>query len=597
MRLPALLWALLHAPVFLLLYRGPLGRALQPMAGGYGLGIVTAWTFEAIGLALFAFVLALPFSRRAAWYRFAAPAVAALLTVVFAADSRLYAALGFHVNSLIVRVLFQPGAFGQIGIPVGELLLNVAYAVLFVVLDVWAGSRFVVRFATARRAWPLAAALVAFPLADRLLVATMEFSGGPAAYAAGGVMPLQVPFRMNSFLARLTGRRQKVDETLALEARRGADRERLPVDSVRVTRRPDVVLVLIESLRADFLTPEIMPRLWARAEDGTRFTHHYASASATHYALFSLFYGLNSAKLERTIGAGRSPLLFGVLRHAGYRMRLITASSVDWMGLRQTVFKDVAGQLDTDLPGDAIGRDSAMVARARDFTAAADTAPVFRVLVFDGTHFNYVYRPDAERFTPAWDGRGSIEAASVEPALLAHRAMNAAWDVDRRLGEFLDWFVARRGRRPLLVVTGDHGEAFGEHGRVGHGAGVSEQEIHVPMVIVDDSMPRGVQDGVTSHVDVVPTILRLLGDTHDPQRWSDGAWMTAPPPGRFVLSTAGWVPRYAVIGPDLKAQFNGVNPGIGGVTITAPDGTPLPDARDRFRRDTGGILSALQRAR
>jgi membrane-anchored protein YejM (alkaline phosphatase superfamily) len=354
------------------------------------------------------------------------------------------------------------------------------------------------------------------------------------------------------------------------------------------------VLVLIESLRSDFLSDSVMPRLWQRAQDGTRFTHHYASASSTHFTLFSVIYGRNAQQLETVVGAGTSPLLFGAFRANGYHMRFITSSSVDWMGLKQTVFKDVAGDLDTDIPGAGVARDSAMIARATDWVARADSQPVLLVLFFDGTHFNYSYSPASHRFTPDWDGAGSITAARVDPILMKRRAMNAAVEVDTRLGNFLDWFAARRGRRPLTVVTGDHGEAFREHGRVGHGAGVAEEEIHVPMVLVDDGVPAKVETGVTSHVDIVPTIFHLLGDRHAPT-WSDGALMTDPPSGRFVVSTAGWIPRYAVVGERLKAQFFGLDAGLGSVTLTGPADEPLPDANAELRANAPAILRALRR--
>jgi hypothetical protein len=596
LRVPALLWALLHTPIILLLYRTSFGIALGPLTGRYRLGMLAAWTLEAGFLCLVAFVIALPFSVSRRWYRWAAPAVTSAFILVLALDSALYEALAFHINALIVRVAFQPATLGQIGIPVGEFERYVAGLALFVTADIALGALFIPRFARRWR-WSLLGLLLLLPVTDRLMVATMNFTGGRVVLAAGDVLPLQVPFRMNRFLGRLTGRsHDRIEEPLALAGARIAVQP-LPPDSVNFTRRPDVVLVLIESLRADFLTPAVMPRLWQRAQSGARFEHHYASASSTHYALFSVFYAANAQKLESVVGGGASPLLFGAMRANGYQMRLITASSVDWMGLTKTVFRDAAEDLDTDIPGTGVARDSAMLARATRFVQHADARPIFLVLFFDGTHFNYAYRPRSRRFSPDWDGRGSIAAARVDPALMKRRAMNAAYEVDWELDDFLDAFARRRGRAPLSFITGDHGEAFREHGRVGHGAGVAEGEIHVPMVLLDDSVAPGVVTGVTSHVDIVPTLFHLLGDRHDPSSWSDGALMTSPPEGRFVISTAGWIPRFAVIGDSLKAQFFRMDAGLGGVTITGPGDEPIDDADARLRAQGPRILRALRSGR
>src|SRR5262249_15650671 len=157
-------------------------------------------------------------------------------------------------------------------------------------------------------------------------------------------------------------------------------RDVLPPDSVHFARKPDVVLVLVESLPYAFLDAETMPKLWARAAHGVRFTRHYASASSTHYALFSLFFGLQGQKLESVLGAGRRPVVVEGVGAKGYQMRLITASSVDWMGMTRTVFAGVQQNLDTDLPGRGSVRDSAMVARARTWVQGASKSPLVLVL-------------------------------------------------------------------------------------------------------------------------------------------------------------------------------------------------------------------------
>ncbi|MDO8667355.1 MAG: sulfatase, partial [Gemmatimonadales bacterium] len=420
--------------------------------------------------------------------------------------------------------------------------------------------------------------------------------GGPAIFAAGGVLPLQAPLRMNRLLSRLTGRPRMADPLVSAAGALTAARIPAGIDpgAVRFTRRPDIVIALIESLRSDFLDTATMPRLARRAEGGAVFERHYTAATSTHYSLFSLFFGLQSQKLDAVVGAGRSPLLFGALRANGYDVRLIAASSVDWMGLRQTVFGAVQNDLETELTGMGEARDAAMLTSAQRFVErTADDRPLFLFLFFDGTHFNYTFPDRSARFRPHWNGGGSIEAALVAPLMLERRARNAAYEVDWKLDEFLDWFEARRGR-PLLIVTSDHGEEFREHGRVGHGSDVTEQQVHVPMVLLDSAVAPARRDEPTSHVDVLPTLLSLLGDRHPPASYSDGVPMLAAPPNRFVLTSVGWEPRFAVIGPDLKVTFAGLEGGFHAARFTDPCDRPLADAEARFRADAVNILRAFR---
>src|SRR5207237_2580743 len=77
------------------------------------------------------------------------------------------------------------------------------------------------------------------------------------------------------------------------------------------------------------------------------------------------------------------------------------------------------------------------------------------------------------------------------------------------------------GARPtLVIVTGDHGEALGEHGELTHSLFAYESTLHVPL-IVSEIDPAGsgasvrgvVVETPVRHVDVLPTLLDAVGQT------------------------------------------------------------------------------------
>ncbi len=596
LRPAALVWALLHAPLILLLYTDSIAIALDGIPFHFQAALFALYVVEAAVAAGLVFSLALPLSLWPRVYRYAFPAVFALAMVVTFIDSRLYISLNFHINAFFFRVVTQPGMSNEVGLGLLELVGLTAAWSAWMGLSVWGGSRFLARFRRARAVWTWLALLVALEVADRLSLALLNFYGGSAVAAAGQVLPMQVRFTQNRRLARLTGRPMIAGP---LESAARTSQAMLPAgvspDSVHFARRPDVVLVLMESTRADFLDAETMPKLWARAQRGSHFLRHYSAATSTHYSVFSLFYALQSQKMEAVIGVGRPPLLFGALQANGYATRLLAASSVEWMDMRETVFRAVENDLLTDMRGkDGAERDASMLAMARRVVAAVDTAqPLFLFLFFDGTHYTYSYSPSAERFQPSWDGRGTGGAALVSPERLRNRARNAAHEVDRRMEAFLTWFGRQRGREPLIVVTGDHGEEYREHGRVGHGTAVTVQQAQVPMVITGPGVPVGPISAITSSVDIVPTIFALLGDTLATGRYSDGMSMYAATAQRFVLTSVGWKPRYAVIGSRLKATFATSDAGLGSLSITDPWDRPLPDARAHFASEAANILRAF----
>jgi arylsulfatase A-like enzyme len=86
--------------------------------------------------------------------------------------------------------------------------------------------------------------------------------------------------------------------------------------------------------------------------------------------------------------------------------------------------------------------------------------------------------------------------------------------LDRAFQAFLDQL---RNLRPLrdtiVVVLSDHGEEFMEHGKLGHGETVYAPALHVPLAISwPGHVSAGTSDTPVGLVDVLPTILDLLGD-------------------------------------------------------------------------------------
>ena len=63
----------------------------------------------------------------------------------------------------------------------------------------------------------------------------------------------------------------------------------------------------------------------------------------------------------------------------------------------------------------------------------------------------------------------------------------------------------------LLVVTSDHGEAFGEHGYIYHSHAVYDEFVHIPLLIRFPGQQRLVGEvaALTQTVDLLPTIFDL----------------------------------------------------------------------------------------
>ena len=84
---------------------------------------------------------------------------------------------------------------------------------------------------------------------------------------------------------------------------------------------------------------------------------------------------------------------------------------------------------------------------------------------------------------------------------------------DLWLGLFLEE-LDRRGLsgNTVVVVSGDHGESLGEHGRYDHGYHLFDVNVHVPLIMAGPGVPAGQRvTGPVELLDVGPTLLELCG--------------------------------------------------------------------------------------
>src|SRR5690348_5621760 len=95
-RFPALVWPLLHVPLFLALFWPGITAAVRATPEPFRAWLWPTFLPQATSLALLAWLVAWPFSLVPRTYRYAAPAVSALVTFVVALDAQIYGSVGFH---------------------------------------------------------------------------------------------------------------------------------------------------------------------------------------------------------------------------------------------------------------------------------------------------------------------------------------------------------------------------------------------------------------------------------------------------------------------------------------------------------------------
>jgi choline-sulfatase len=300
----------------------------------------------------------------------------------------------------------------------------------------------------------------------------------------------------------------------------------------RAAVRPrNLVLVTIDTMRADHVgaygyaaaqTP-VMDRL---ARGGARFDHAYATAPITLTSHASLLTGLyppgHGARDNGVAVRADVPTLADSLRQQGFATgafvaafpldrRFGLARGFDVYGDRMPRGPD--GRLANERSADAVvseaiewlrhfggagvlGRRSPSGDGGPPAVGGAGVSPAKRFFLWV-----HLFEPHAPYGDPVRD-------RSV-PAVRRYDAEIAT--ADRAVGRLLD-ALGPDAVQSLVVVASDHGEAFGEHGEIGHSIFVYDTTLRVALIVNGPGVPpdRVVSEPVAL-IDVVPTVTRLLG--------------------------------------------------------------------------------------
>jgi arylsulfatase A-like enzyme len=270
----------------------------------------------------------------------------------------------------------------------------------------------------------------------------------------------------------------------------------------------NVLLVTLDTTRADRLSiygfqTASMPAMERLAREGVVFQRATTVAPLTlpaHCSLLTGLYPLHHGVRDNAdlpLDAAH-PTLAQMLHDRGFRTAAFVASSVlasdrgvargfdTYRDTRKT--SDAGSSLDTRRPGNEV----------------VDEALTWLTGHEDRPFFAWVHLYDAHApYRPPEPFRSRYAADPYEGGLAF---------ADSQVNRLIEWLESQHQLdRTLVIVAGDHGEALGDHGELEHGMFLYESVMHVPLVMrVPGVAPRRI-DGITSLVDVLPTVLGLLG--------------------------------------------------------------------------------------
>jgi arylsulfatase A-like enzyme len=316
--------------------------------------------------------------------------------------------------------------------------------------------------------------------------------------------------------------------------------------------RPDVVLIVVDTLRKDFVDAEHAPHIMALAEDGVWFSEAYSTAPWTLPSFGSFLTGLHPHEHGMGYEGGKGyidrpmrddvPTLPEVLALHGYQTTALTASEVlgpSLGGMRgfeyaeDHMYQGTAWWALYDLFGGTPyppGRLQATRAKGWLRWRVDASRPQFLLFHLMEPHTPHAPRSRWVRAEQQWSGEPADDLRVTYGAEVRQ--------ADAAIGALLDALAAaRRYDDALIFVTSDHGEELDE-GRIAdsiwdppyHGQSMFPELVRVPLVV---KLPANAAAGTTCEGlrtlrDVPATVTAVLGLAPFPQ-----------PDGRPFLDGAG----------------------------------------------------------
>jgi arylsulfatase A-like enzyme/Tfp pilus assembly protein PilF len=269
----------------------------------------------------------------------------------------------------------------------------------------------------------------------------------------------------------------------------------------------NLVIITIDTLRADRVgaygyKAAHTPTLDRLAREGVLFTHAYAAAPITLTSHASLMTGLypaghgarhNGMRLDP-----KTPTLADTLSKAGFATgAFIAAYPLDRRFGLIKGFQTYGDRMPPAKEGRAINE--------RPGRQVVDEAIAWLEAHRGERYFLWVhlFEPHAPYGNPA-DGRGLTAE---------HRYDEEVTEADRQAGRLLDALGSARDQT-VVVAAADHGEAFGEHGEIGHSIFVYDTTLRVPLIFAGPGIPAGrtISDRAAL-IDVAPTVMHMVGAT------------------------------------------------------------------------------------
>jgi len=503
-------------------------------------------------------------------------------------DRFIYHLYNFHLNGFVWNLVTTPGGIESMGAGTSTVLTITLIVLAFVGLHLaifWVALRVqrvrvvLARWFTGRRRWMTIGVLLLLFCVQSVSYGVASLRNNSPVLAAASTIPFYLPFTF-----RKTGRALglRPDDESSFRLKKQSVRLKYPLKPVEYA--PDakplnVLWLACESWRYDMLNEEVMPEVHAFALKSQWFQNHYSGGNGTRMGMFSMFYGLYGSYWFPFLAEQKGPLLMDRIIDQNYQIDLHTSAEFTYPEFDKTIFANVPkSSMTTIKTGFGWEKDRYHVGKVIDFIEKRDRArPFFAFEFFESPHAPYHFPEETIiRKDYLQDFNYATAKLDRDMPLIKNRYLNSCRHLDQQVARLLDYLRDNNLLDSTIVVlTGDHGEEFMEKGHWGHGGQFVDEQIRPPLVLWIPGRAPAQHTFLSSHLDIAPTMMTLLGVKNPPEDYSLGHDLMGSKRRDFTI-LADWS-RLCYMDGDFKAVLPVNSWEMNQQFVTKRDDSPLAD--------------------
>ncbi|HEI8866415.1 LPS biosynthesis-modulating metalloenzyme YejM [Serratia sp. AKBS12] len=425
--------------------------------------------------------------------RFISAALATAGLTLLLVDSEVFTRFHLHLNPVVWELVVNPE---QSELARDWQLMFICVPVIFLVEMLFATWSWQKLRSLNRRSFgkPLAALFIVSFFASHLIYIWADANFYRPITMQRANLPLSYPMTARKFLEKhglLDS--QEYERRLVQQGNPAAAAVEYPLNDLSYRDKGsgyNLLMIVVDGIRTQDMAQD-MPSLTRFAQENVRFTEHYSTGNHADTSLFGLFYGISPTYLDGILASRKSSALINALNTQGYQFGLFSSDGFNAPLYRQALLTDFT------LPPAQVQNDSATTQQWQRWLAdQGNNMPWFSYLNLRGD-----------------DTMASDNGNTPAPADFIQRYRSSAREVDAQIARVLD-SLQQRGmlEKTVVVITAEHGVEFNDTGKGlwGAGSSFSPAQLQVPLVIHWPGTPAQTINKLTSHNDVMRTLMQRL---------------------------------------------------------------------------------------